>query len=172
MCRARATSTLLRVFDDAWWLAFEAYARTVAAEVRRLRHVVDVTTTKLDLDSTERMTMLGEELGLSSLGLRQIALRPGQRNRVHRHRDQEEAYLVLCGTLTILLEDGASQELGVGELARIAPAARRQLANRGDEPCVILAIGAAGVHERADAEAFHDWTDTDPKSPQDVPLPE
>lgn len=134
--------------------------------------MVDVTTTKLDLDSTERMTMLGEELGLTSFGLRQLVLRPRGRNRVHRHRDQEEAYLVLRGTLTILLEDGASQELRVGELARIAAQTRRQLANDRDEPCVVVAIGAAGAHERADGEAFLGWADVEPKLPQDVPLPE
>jgi uncharacterized cupin superfamily protein len=130
-----------------------------------------VSTTRLDPGSSERMTMLSEQLGLTSLGLRQIVLQPGQRNRVHRHRDQEEVYVVLGGRLTIVLDDG-ERELGEGEVARVAPQLRRQLANRSEEPCVVLAIGAAGTHERGDAEAFFDWDDIEPKSPQDVPLPE
>jgi mannose-6-phosphate isomerase-like protein (cupin superfamily) len=133
--------------------------------------VADVSTTRLDLDTVERMTMLGEQLGLTSFGLRQIVLRPGQRNRVHRHRDQEEVYVVLRGRLTIRFDDG-ERELGEGEVARVPPPVRRQLSNEGDEPCAILAIGAAGTHERGDGEAFLDWDDTDPKPPPDVPLPD
>jgi uncharacterized cupin superfamily protein len=130
-----------------------------------------VSTTRLDAASGERMTVLSEPLGLTSFGLRRLVLQPGQRNRVHRHRDQEEVYVVLDGRLTVVFEDG-ERELGEGEVARVAPEVRRQLANRSDEPCRLLAIGAAGTHERADAEAFFDWDDTEPKSPQDVPLPE
>jgi len=120
----------------------------------------------------ERMAMLGEELGVTTFGFRQITLKPGQRNRVHRHREQEELYLVLSGRLTIELGPDETEELGERELALVSPDTRRRLANRGDVPCVVVAIGAAGTHERGDGEAFSDWDDTEPKSPQDVPLPE
>jgi uncharacterized cupin superfamily protein len=129
----------------------------------------DVTTTRLP--EGERMAMLGEQLGLTSFGLRQITLQPGQRNRIHRHREQEEVYVVLAGRLTIEHADGP-QELGQGDVARVAAPVRRRLANNGSEPCVVIAIGAAGAHERGDGEAFLDWDDHEPKSPQDVPLPE
>ena len=129
----------------------------------------DVSTTRLD--DSQRANMLGEQLSLRSFGLRQLTLRPGQRNRVHRHRNQEEVYVVLRGTLTIILDDG-ERSLGAGEVARVAPHVRRQLANRGEETCTLVAIGAAGTHERGDAEAFFDWDDHEPKSPAEVPLPE
>jgi mannose-6-phosphate isomerase-like protein (cupin superfamily) len=129
----------------------------------------DVTTARLA--DGERMQMVGEELGLTSFGLRQITLKPGQRNRIHRHREQEEAYVVLSGRLTIEHADGP-QDLGPGDVARVAPSVRRRLVNNGSEPCVVIAVGAAGTHERGDGEAFLDWDDTEPKSPQDVPLPE
>jgi mannose-6-phosphate isomerase-like protein (cupin superfamily) len=129
----------------------------------------EITTTRLS--ETERMTMLAHDLGVTAFGLRQIRLDPGQRNRVHRHRQQEEVYLVLRGRLTIELE-GEPLELAENDLARVAPHVRRRLANNGDEPVVVIAIGAAGTHERADGEAFLGWDDTEPKSPGDVPLPD
>jgi mannose-6-phosphate isomerase-like protein (cupin superfamily) len=127
-----------------------------------------ITTTRLD--DGERARMLADQLEVTSFGLRQITLQPGQRNRVHRHREQEEVYLVLAGRLTIELED-EPLELGPRELARVPAQVRRRLANRGDEPVVVVAIGAAGEHRRADGEAFLDWDDTEPKRPEDVPLP-
>jgi mannose-6-phosphate isomerase-like protein (cupin superfamily) len=127
-----------------------------------------ITTTRLD--DGERARMLADQLELTSFGLRQITLQPGQRNRIHRHREQEEVYLVLSGRLTIELED-EPVELGLRELARVPAQVRRRLANNGDEPVVVVAIGAAGTHQRADGEAFLDWDDSEPKRPEDVPLP-
>src|SRR4051795_8935364 len=85
---------------------------------------------KLDPDCEERFLPLRRILGVSSFGLNQILLRPGERGRIHRHREQEEVYVVLAGTLTLGIE-GEERELGRGELARVAPAVRRQLSNRG-----------------------------------------
>jgi hypothetical protein len=49
-----------------------------------------------------------------------IRLRPGEQSRIHRHLHQEEVYLVLEGTLTLMVED-EPRALGRGELARVAP---------------------------------------------------
>src|SRR4051794_10958417 len=86
--------------------------------------------TRLDFDAAERFVPLRRQLGVTALGLNQIVLQPGQRGRIHRHEAQEEIYLVLDGTLTLLVE-GEEQRLGYGELVRVAPAVRRQLVNRG-----------------------------------------
>lgn len=51
----------------------------------------------------------------------------------------------------------AALELAEGRLIRVPPATRRQLLNRGDIPCVLLAIGRAGEHVGRDGEAFGDW---------------
>ena len=74
----------------------------------------------LDPDTEERFLSLRRALGVSSFGINQIVLRPGQRGRIHVHASQEEVYLVLAGTLTLWIE-GAPKELGRGELARSAP---------------------------------------------------
>ena len=126
---------------------------------------------QLDLSSPDRFVGLRRELGVSTFGLNLILLRPGQRGRIHRHARQEEVYLVLEGTLTLVVE-GDEQTLERGELIRVAPAVRRQLVNRGPQDLVLLAIGADGEHQGRDGEAFTDWTQERGAPPQETPLPE
>jgi uncharacterized cupin superfamily protein len=126
---------------------------------------------RLDPDSPERFVRLRAELGVSSFGLNQLLLRPGQRGRIHRHGGQEEVYLVLEGTLTLLIE-GEETELGPGDLIRVAPGLRRQLVNRGPGLLSVLALGGDGEHAGRDGEAFERWEDETGAPPQEVPLPE
>ena len=119
----------------------------------------------------DRFQRVRQELGVTAFGMNLVVLQPGQRGRVHRHRAQEEVFLVLRGTLTLLLEGGEERELATHGLARVAPAVRRQLVNRGDEPVAVLALGAAGEHEGRDGEAFASWDDDEPRPPQELPLP-
>jgi uncharacterized cupin superfamily protein len=130
----------------------------------------DVTITAVDWGSGERFVSLRRALGVTSFGLNQMTLQHGQRGRIHRHGEQEEVYLVLRGSLTVALED-EEHELAEGQLIRVGPATRRQLLNRGDRPCVVLAIGGAGEHVGRDGEAFAAWSETEGRPPQDVPLP-
>src|SRR4051794_12746187 len=114
---------------------------------------------------------LRRHLGASSLGINRLELQPRQRLRVHVHERQEELYLVLSGTLTLIVEE-VEHEIAVGTLARVGPSTRRQVANRGDVPVVVLAFGAAGEHESRDALAWGSWDEDGPgRSPRDVPLP-
>ena len=126
---------------------------------------------RIDEGAEEFFTSLRRPLGITALGLNQIVLRPRQRLRIHRHRRQEEVYLVLRGTLTVELDGGRLEVLGPGELLGVASHVRRQISNRGEEPCVVVAIGAAGEHESRDGEAFPDWAVTEPRPPQEVALP-
>lgn len=126
--------------------------------------------TRLNPDVGERFLPLRRELGVSSFGMNQIVLHPGQRGRIHRHLRQEEVYLVLEGRLTLLLE-GEATEVEEGEVIRVAPQVRRQLVNRGPGRLVLLALGGAGEHQGRDGEAFGDWTDKSPVPPQEMPLP-
>lgn len=130
-----------------------------------------VSTTTLDFTGEERFQALRRELGVSAFGLNLLRLRPGQRGRIHRHERQEEVYLVLEGTLTLAIE-GEERELIRGQLARVAPAVRRQLANRGSAPLVILSIGGAEAHEGRDGVAFTAWEDDEGRPPPEVPLPD
>ncbi len=131
-----------------------------------------ITRARLDRDSAERFVALRRGLGVSSFGLNQIVLQPGQRGRIHRHERQEEVYLVLEGCLTLMIE-GEPVELTDGELIRVAPQLRRQLVNRGPERLVLIALGGEGEHNGRDGEAFSSWeADADAGAPpQEVPLP-
>jgi uncharacterized cupin superfamily protein len=125
----------------------------------------------LEFEGEERFQTLRKELGATSLGINLIRLQPRQRGRIHRHGSQEEIYVVLEGTLTLLVENEAHEVRG-HQAARVAPDERRQLVNKSDEPLVLLALGAGGDHPGRDGEAFASWDDTSGRPPQEVPLPE
>jgi uncharacterized cupin superfamily protein len=131
-----------------------------------------VSYTSIDPAGEDRFQRLRQELGISCFGLNLLRLGPGARSRIHRHKRQEEAYLVLEGTLTLLIE-AEPRELARGDLARVAPAVRRQLVNRTREPLLLLAIGGAKEHEGRDGRAYRSWDETgEGSTPADVPLPE
>ena len=127
--------------------------------------------TRLDLASTERFVSLRRALGVSSFGVNQMRLAPGERGRIHRHQHQEEVYLVLKGRLTVELE-GEEHDLVEGDLVRVGPELRRRLVNRGPDVCLVLALGGAGEHLGRDGEAYSDWDETEGRPPQEVPLPD
>jgi uncharacterized cupin superfamily protein len=125
---------------------------------------------RLDPDGEDRFQRLREDLGVQSMGVNLLRLQPLQRGRIHRHARQEEVYVVLEGTLTLLVE-GAEHELTPGLVARVGPAERRQLVNASSERVVLLAFGAAGEHASRDGEAFESWEQEPGRPPQEVPLP-
>jgi uncharacterized cupin superfamily protein len=129
-----------------------------------------VTLAHFDNASADRLVPVRRELGITTFGVNLLALTPGQRARVHRHAVQEEAYLVLEGTLTVIVE---REEYGLGpfDAIRVAPALRRQLVNRGSERVLLLALGGSGEHNGRDGEAFASWDDPGGRPPADVPLP-
>jgi mannose-6-phosphate isomerase-like protein (cupin superfamily) len=126
--------------------------------------------TRLDPDTGDRFLSLRRQLGVTSLGMNQIVLQPGQRGRIHRHHRQEEVYLVLEGQLALIIE-GEESRLREGEIVRVAPSVRRQLVNRGPGRLVLLALGGDGEHHGRDGEAFASWEDEVGVSPQELPLP-
>jgi uncharacterized cupin superfamily protein len=128
----------------------------------------------LDLDARERVIRLGRELGVTTFGINLRLLRPGQRERIHRHLHQEEVYVVLEGELTLIIDGEERPVLRSGEAVRIGPELRRQLLNRGRENCAVLAIGGIGEHAAGDGLAYESWEapyDAG-RPPQEVPLPE
>jgi uncharacterized cupin superfamily protein len=127
---------------------------------------------KLDPEGEDRFQRLRAELGVTSFGLNLLRLRPGQQGRIHRHEHQEEVYVVLEGTLTLVIE-GEPRELRRGEIARVAPDVRRRLANRHRESVLLLALGGANEHVGRDGAAYESWDETGPgRPPQQVPLPD
>jgi uncharacterized cupin superfamily protein len=126
----------------------------------------------IDPDGEDRFQRLRQELGVSTFGFNLLRLRPGERSRIHRHLHQEEVYLVLDGTLTLLIED-EPRELRRGDLARVAPDVRRQLVNRHPELLLLIAAGGANEHHGRDGRAYRSWEEEgEGSSPADVPFPE
>jgi mannose-6-phosphate isomerase-like protein (cupin superfamily) len=126
---------------------------------------------RLDPDTSERFLSLRRQLGVTTFGMNQLVLQPRQRGRIHRHARQEEVYLVLEGTLTLLVE-GEEHMLEPGELVRVPPDLRRQLVNHGPGRLVLLALGGAVEHVGRDAEAFASWDDEHGLPPQQLALPD
>ena len=130
-----------------------------------------VSVARLELEGAERFVRLRRDLGVSTFGLNAIVLQPGERGRIHAHEHQEEVYLVLEGTLTLVIE-GEERELGPYDAARVAPAVRRQLVNGGNERLVVLAIGGATPHDGRDGRAWERWDEPGPgRPPAEVPIP-
>ena len=130
-----------------------------------------ISVTRLDHDSPERFVALRRALGVSSFGINQIVLRPGQRGRIHCHERQEEVFIVLRGTLTLEV-DGVEQDLGVDDVVRVGPDVRRRILNRGPGVCSLIALGGSGVHEGRDGRAFTTWETQESRPPQEMPVPE
>jgi len=130
-----------------------------------------VSVSQLQPAATERFVSLRRELGVTTFGINQVLLQPGERGRIHRHERQEEVYLVLEGTLTLFVE-GEATDMPAGGLVRVAPEVRRQIANLGPDRALIIALGGAVTHEGRDGVAFADWQDTTGAAPQDIPLPD
>lgn len=127
--------------------------------------------TSLRPDEEDFFQLLRRELGVTGFGINLLTLAPRKRLRVHLHERQEEVYLVLEGELTLIVE-GEPHVLGVGDLARVAPAIRRQLTNPTAARAVVLALGGSGEHESRDARAWTAWDEQgEGRSPQEVPLP-
>jgi uncharacterized cupin superfamily protein len=127
--------------------------------------------TTLDFEAGERFVPLRRQLGVESFGLNLMLLEPGQQGRIHRHREQEEVYVVLEGTLTLELDGGETHTLQPRDAARVAPEVRRRLSNRGDTRVALLALGGAEPHVGRDGLAYTDWDETEGRPPQEVPLP-
>jgi quercetin dioxygenase-like cupin family protein len=70
----------------------------------------------------------------------------GSRGRRHRELAQEELFVVLEGTATLLLgESGEPVELPQGSIAVVEPHTPLQLVNDGNENAVVLIVGAPAV---------------------------
>jgi uncharacterized cupin superfamily protein len=110
-----------------------------------------------DLDWEERPSFGSSEVvrrtaditaaaGLAESRARIWRLPPGARGRRHREGAQEEVFVVLEGTLTILLgEPPERQELSTGSVAAVAPGTALQLRNESGAETVVCAYGAPPV---------------------------
>jgi uncharacterized cupin superfamily protein len=89
------------------------------------------------------------------LGVSYFRYAPGFRSPVgHRHREQEEAYVVVAGTGRIRLDDEVV-ELSQWDVVRVAPEVTRGFEG-GPDGLEIIAVGSDRP-EGGDGEMVRDW---------------
>lgn len=86
-------------------------------------------------------TDLAKQLESSALGARLWRLEPGQASTRHRHRDQEELYLLLAGTGRIRVGDDLLT-LDRGDALIVDAETVRQVFNDTDADALWLVVGA------------------------------
>jgi uncharacterized cupin superfamily protein len=86
-------------------------------------------------------TDLGKQLQAGSLGARLWRLAPGQASTRHRHRDQEELYVLLEGSGRVRV-DGELLTMERLDSLLVEPRAARQLFNDTDADQLWLVVGA------------------------------
>jgi quercetin dioxygenase-like cupin family protein len=76
---------------------------------------------------------------------------PGAKGRRHRHRAQEETFVVLSGRLTMYLGDPPERrEVPTGGVVYVPPGTALQAVNDGDEDLVVYAHGYPPENEHAE----------------------
>jgi quercetin dioxygenase-like cupin family protein len=76
---------------------------------------------------------------------------PGAKGRRHRHKLQEETFVVLAGTLSMYLGDPPERrDVPTGGLIHVEPGTALQTANHGDEDLLLYAYGTPPEHEHAE----------------------
>jgi quercetin dioxygenase-like cupin family protein len=89
--------------------------------------------------------------GLQQTRARVWRYSPGARGRRHAERVQEETFVVLRGTLTLVVEDPPQRvSVPTGGVAVVQPGTPLQLRNEGEEDAVVFAYGAPPVAGQAD----------------------
>jgi mannose-6-phosphate isomerase-like protein (cupin superfamily) len=76
---------------------------------------------------------------------------PGAKGRRHRHRTQEETFVVLAGALSLYVGEPPERvDVPTGGLVRVDPGTALQSANHGDEDLLVYAYGYPPENERAE----------------------
>ena len=94
---------------------------------------------------------LSEALGTEHVRGNVWRYEPGASGRRHRHREQEETFVVLSGTLTMYLGDPQERvDVPAGGVVRVAPGTPLQSANHGTVDLVVYAYGYPPEDETAE----------------------
>jgi uncharacterized cupin superfamily protein len=94
------------------------------------------------------------------LGIRLHVLPPGESNGLYHREDKQEDFLVLAGEC-ILVVEGEERRMRAWDFFHSPAGTEHIFVGAGDEPCVILMVGARGddwnvVYPVSDVAARHD----------------
>ncbi len=96
-----------------------------------------------ELERTGRWSLARRSLGVRSFGMNVVDIEQGYAIPEHdeTERDQEEVFIVLSGSPTIVIE-GRDYAAPTGTFARVDPHVMRTVRNDGSEPASVLIISA------------------------------
>ncbi len=114
-------------------------------------------------------TDLGNQLEATGFGARLWRLRPGQASTRHRHRSQEELYVLLEGSGRIRIGDGDALTLAPLDAVRVAPRTTRQVFNDTDADALWLIVGAPGEAANTLEMTAEELADLYPDGPKALP---
>jgi quercetin dioxygenase-like cupin family protein len=108
-----------------------------------------MTTSSVTIANRESLERIGNwslvrrSLGIGAFGVNLVEIPPGERIPEHDEtaRDQEELFVVLGGSPTLLV-DGDPHPAPAGTFARLDPEPRRTVVNDGDETATVLIVSA------------------------------
>ena len=114
----------------------------------------DYTLKHYNLDEANLLQPLKKDLGLTAVGVSLSRMEPGMGYPYfHAHKEQEEIFICLQGTGTMLVGD---EEITMkpGDFLRISPDVPRAVGNRTKEPCTFLLLGALPPERYNNAEGM------------------
>jgi mannose-6-phosphate isomerase-like protein (cupin superfamily) len=113
-------------------------------------------------EGTRRAADLTTAVDLKQSRARLWRYPPHSTGRRHQDHAQEEVFVVISGTLTMLLGDGPERvDLGPGGVVAVEPMTPLQMRNESDEELVVFVYGAPPLREGAD---FLDDVELPPKT--------
>jgi mannose-6-phosphate isomerase-like protein (cupin superfamily) len=94
---------------------------------------------------------LSELAGFTDVPANVWRYEPGAKGRRHRHRLQDEVFVVLAGALTMYVgEPPVRHDVPVGGLIHVEAGTPLQTANHGDEDLLVYAYGTQPEDEHAE----------------------
>ena len=124
--------------------------------IKNLREIEDMAP-RFGNDAVQEARFARRPLDAENTGLAYHVVKPGQRNRPHRHDDAEEIYVVIRGSGRVVL-DGEAVELKALDAIRVAPPVTRAFEGGPDG----LELLAFGPHHEGDGELLDEdpWPDS------------
>jgi uncharacterized cupin superfamily protein len=96
----------------------------------------------LPLSQVKEKEFLSRRMGCKGVGFSFVRYKPGDgATYVHRHKLQEEVFITLKGTGSIIL-DGKRIPMPEGTMIRVAPRVYRALGNDSDRDVIYMILGA------------------------------
>lgn len=96
----------------------------------------------MPLAKVKERQFLARAMGCKGVGVSLMRLKPGEgASYVHRHKVQEEVFVILKGTGTLLL-DGRRHSVPEGTIVRVGPTVYRAMGNTSRRDVVYMIVGA------------------------------